>query len=178
MMANGTWWQTVLQPFAELQRSMIRQMSLRIRNMNLDDRLNLDDAASRATRTNCPADMYYAARDIEDAFILAENYARDPEGREMIAERYAFREKRLRPVSRRTFQTDLRGSNTPEPSLKEQSRRGTKMLKDKTVRRLVRHRRGELHLEFTDGTRLFVDATAIGLDLSITSDHATWEEGR
>lgn len=177
-MTNPPWWHAVLQPFAQLRRAMIKQMSLKIQNMPLDDRLNLDDAASRATRTNCPADMYHAARDIEDAFLVAENYARDEEGRDVIAERYAFRQRRLRPIARRRFETELRGSTTPEPSLKEQTRRGTSMLKDKTVRRLVRHRRGELLLEFTDGTRLFVDATAVGLDLSITSDHATWDQGR
>ena len=50
---------------------------------------------------------------------------------------------------------------------RKESQRATKMLRGKTVRR-VRSRRGEVYVEFEDGTRLFVDQMPTGLELSVT----------
>ena len=44
----------------------------------------------------------------------------------------------------------------------------TELLRGKTVSAARRHRRGELLLQFEDGTRLFVNAAADGLDISVT----------
>ncbi len=42
------------------------------------------------------------------------------------------------------------------------------MLAGKSVRQVWRHRSGEVGIEFTDGSRLFVDASGGVLELSIT----------
>lgn len=42
------------------------------------------------------------------------------------------------------------------------------MLRGKVVSVVWRHRKGEIGIEFTDGTRLFVDQTPVGVELSIT----------
>jgi len=52
--------------------------------------------------------------------------------------------------------------------LKQESERATEMLKGKVVEKALRHREKEVGLEFTDGTRLFVDAHDGELELSIT----------
>jgi hypothetical protein len=43
------------------------------------------------------------------------------------------------------------------------------MLKGKIVKVVRRHRVGEVLVEFTDGTRLFVDADGDEIELSITA---------
>ena len=53
-------------------------------------------------------------------------------------------------------------------TLEEESSRATETLSGKVVSRLVRHREGEVLIEFTDGTRLFVGRNANGVELSIT----------
>ncbi len=55
-----------------------------------------------------------------------------------------------------------------ESELKSEARRATKMLKGKIVERVWRHRTKEIGIQFTDGTRLFVDISEGGLELSIT----------
>ena len=57
-----------------------------------------------------------------------------------------------------------------EKNLKKEARQLTKMLKGRTVDVVWRHRRNEVGIEFTDGTRLFIDQTPDGLDYSITYD--------
>jgi hypothetical protein len=52
--------------------------------------------------------------------------------------------------------------------LQEESRRATRMLKHKAVRRISRCRRKEVLIEFTDGTRFYVDWQEKALELSIT----------
>jgi hypothetical protein len=52
--------------------------------------------------------------------------------------------------------------------LARESARATDMLLGKTVARLVRHQNSEVLVEFSDGTRLFVDYRDGGLELSIT----------
>ena len=55
------------------------------------------------------------------------------------------------------------------PDLENEARRATDILRGKVVRVVWRHRSKEIGLEFTDGTRLFVDVTAAGeLEVSIT----------
>lgn len=49
-----------------------------------------------------------------------------------------------------------------------EAERATMMLAGKEVCQVWRHRAGEVGIEFTDGTRLFVDQNGEGLELSIT----------
>lgn len=53
-------------------------------------------------------------------------------------------------------------------NLKDEARRATDMLKGRSVRQVWRHRVGEVGVEFTDGTRLFVNASGDEVELSIT----------
>ena len=46
----------------------------------------------------------------------------------------------------------------------------TRMFAGKSVALVRRHRAAEVVIEFTDGTRLFVDAAGDALELSITGD--------
>jgi hypothetical protein len=57
----------------------------------------------------------------------------------------------------------------PLMTLDEEERRATEMLRGKTVKVVQRHRAGEVVIEFSDETRLFVDAAG-PLELSITGD--------
>jgi hypothetical protein len=52
--------------------------------------------------------------------------------------------------------------------LQLEAERATEMLRGKTVAVVWRHRSGEVGVQFTDGTRLFVDRTPDGVELSIT----------
>ncbi len=52
--------------------------------------------------------------------------------------------------------------------LELEAARATEMLRGKTVWTVWRHRQGEVTVQFTDGTRLFVDHTSDGVELSIT----------
>src|SRR6266545_6646792 len=52
--------------------------------------------------------------------------------------------------------------------LQDESRRATELLRDKVVSRVISHRSTEVGIEFTDGTRLFVDRASDGVELSIT----------
>ena len=53
--------------------------------------------------------------------------------------------------------------------LKREAKKATAMLKGKTVRIVWRHRENEVGIEFSDGTRLFVDKVETGVELSITA---------
>jgi len=56
-----------------------------------------------------------------------------------------------------------------DPSeLSAEAQRATDLLKGKVVSRVWRNRPGELGIQFTDGTRLFVDQNANQLEISIT----------
>jgi len=52
--------------------------------------------------------------------------------------------------------------------LAQGSTRATEMLQGKTVAHVIRHRPGEVLIEFVDGTRLFVHRSDAGVELSIT----------
>jgi hypothetical protein len=52
--------------------------------------------------------------------------------------------------------------------LEDEAERASEMLRGKVVARVIRNRPTEVLLEFTDGTRLFVDRAAEALELSIT----------
>ncbi|RYF17986.1 MAG: hypothetical protein EOO30_05425 [Comamonadaceae bacterium] len=52
--------------------------------------------------------------------------------------------------------------------LSQEAAAATAALAGKIVVRLERHRESELLVEFSDGTRLFIDGTASHLELSIT----------
>jgi hypothetical protein len=54
--------------------------------------------------------------------------------------------------------------------LGEQSEKASTLLSGKVVARVVRNRSTEVLIEFTDGTRLFVDIAGDSLELSITND--------
>jgi hypothetical protein len=53
-------------------------------------------------------------------------------------------------------------------ALNKEAKKATTMLKGKTILQVWRHRPKEIGIEFTDGTRLFVDMQEDGLELSIT----------
>ncbi len=53
-------------------------------------------------------------------------------------------------------------------NLEEESHKATRMLKNKVIDVLWRHQPCEVVIQFTDGTRLFIDQTSDGLELSIT----------
>ena len=57
----------------------------------------------------------------------------------------------------------------PLMALDEEERRAMEMLKGKTVKVVRRHRATEVVIEFSDETRLFVDAAG-PLELSINGD--------
>lgn len=57
---------------------------------------------------------------------------------------------------------------TTENELAREARDLAKHIAGKTVRQVWRHRAGELGIEFTDGTRLFVDRAENGLELSVS----------
>lgn len=54
------------------------------------------------------------------------------------------------------------------PQLEDEAKRASELLCGKVVARVVRHRNTEVLVEFTDGTRLFVDRAADALELSIS----------
>ena len=51
--------------------------------------------------------------------------------------------------------------------LNVEAERATELLKGKIVPRVARHREAEVMIEFADGTRLYVDRDADGVELSI-----------
>jgi hypothetical protein len=55
-------------------------------------------------------------------------------------------------------------------NLEKEAQRATQMLKHKVFDVLRRHHKGEVVIQFTDGTRLFVDQQPDGLELSITEN--------
>ena len=55
-------------------------------------------------------------------------------------------------------------------TLEEEERRATEMLAGKIVSTVARHSSSEVMIEFSDGTRLYVDGMAGGVELSITGD--------
>jgi hypothetical protein len=61
---------------------------------------------------------------------------------------------------------------TSRDSLSSESRRATDALAGKSVSHVDRHRESEVLVEFTDGTRLFIDAPSAPLELSITGPDA------
>lgn len=52
--------------------------------------------------------------------------------------------------------------------LHDEAARATEMLQGKTVARVMRNRPGEVVIEFQDGTRVFIDRSETGVDVSIT----------
>jgi hypothetical protein len=53
--------------------------------------------------------------------------------------------------------------------LEQESVSATEILGGKVLARIVRHLETEVLIEFTDGTRLFIDRTDRGVGLSITA---------
>ena len=53
-------------------------------------------------------------------------------------------------------------------ALKKEASKATKMLKGKVVEKVWRHRAKEIGIQFTDGSRHFVDMEPDGLEISIT----------
>ena len=52
--------------------------------------------------------------------------------------------------------------------LKQEEARLNALIQGLTVRRAMRSRRGEVMIEFTDGTRLYCDARSDAIELSVT----------
>jgi hypothetical protein len=55
-----------------------------------------------------------------------------------------------------------------ESELKSEARQLTRHLKGKIIEKVWRHRFNEFGIQFTDGTRLFVDISKGGLETSLT----------
>ena len=55
-------------------------------------------------------------------------------------------------------------------NLENEAERASELLKGKVVANVWRHKANELMVQFTDGTRLFVDMRQSGLELSITGE--------
>jgi hypothetical protein len=62
--------------------------------------------------------------------------------------------------------------------LDDESMKITALLKGKAVIGSWRHRADELVLEFGDGTRIFVESTQDGLEISITGGSVDIEDAR
>ena len=58
----------------------------------------------------------------------------------------------------------------PNKQLKKEEKRATKLLKGKIVKKIWRHRKEEVVVDFEDGTRFFIDWRESELDLSITGN--------
>lgn len=60
----------------------------------------------------------------------------------------------------------------PQKQLRKEEKRATKLLKGKVVKKILRHRKEEVGIEFEDGTRFFIDwrESENELDLSITGN--------
>ena len=54
------------------------------------------------------------------------------------------------------------------PTLEEEDRKATELLQGKIVTKVWRQRHKEIGIEFTDGTRLFIDHQPNELEISIT----------
>jgi hypothetical protein len=54
-------------------------------------------------------------------------------------------------------------------NLNQEAERASELLKGKIVAKVMRHRAKEVCVEFTDGTRLFVDHNSDNVELSITA---------
>lgn len=55
-----------------------------------------------------------------------------------------------------------------KPTLEEEARKANELLHGKIVAKVWRHRHKEIGIEFTDGTRLFIDHRPNELEVSIT----------
>ena len=53
-------------------------------------------------------------------------------------------------------------------TLEEETERLNLLLQGKMISRVFRHRKSEVGLEFSDGTRFFADQTGDGIELSVT----------
>ena len=53
-------------------------------------------------------------------------------------------------------------------TLEEEAERATELLAGKVLERVLRHRPGEILVQFTDGSRLLADVKGTSLELSIT----------
>jgi hypothetical protein len=58
----------------------------------------------------------------------------------------------------------------PQKQLRKEEKRATILLKGKVVKKIWRHRKEEVGIEFEDGTRFFIDWRENELDLSITGN--------
>ncbi|WP_202796596.1 hypothetical protein [Hylemonella gracilis] len=70
----------------------------------------------------------------------------------------------------RTFAVDITLKLMPSEvtQLEDEAERASEMLRGKVIAKVIRNRPTEVLLEFTDGTRLFVDRTVDALELSVT----------
>ncbi len=166
------WWREVMQPYADRIEVVYREFRRRLDQMSEGERLNLDDALSRVGIHGTIFEVL-GAKLLDMALITTEG----PERYEWAWRRRQQRDKRLGVRGKRHFSATLRGTPNPRPPLNEQSRRASSLLLGKTVKTVTRARRGELAIEFTDGSRLSVGATPLGLDLEIKTDAETWAEG-
>ncbi len=167
------WWREVIEPYADRIEVVYREFQRRLDQMSEEERLHLDDALSRTSFHGTNFEVV-AARLLDTALITTED---GPERLGWAQRRFQQRDEKLGVRGKRHLAVNLPGSRNPRPPLNEQSRRASSLLLGKTVKTVTRARRGELAIEFADGSLLSVRATPLGLDLEIRTDVETWAEG-
>lgn len=163
----------VVEPYADRIDVVYQEFRRLLDQMSEEERLHLDDAISRVDPHGRMFEVL-AAKLLDMALITTENPA---ERQEWASRRFEQRDKKLGVRGKRHLVVKLPGTPNPRPPLGEQTRRASSLLLGKTVKSVTRARRGELAVEFTDGSRLSVGATPMGLDLEIKTDAETWAEG-
>jgi len=171
------WWRAVLQPYASHMEVAYEQYCRGIRDLDENERLNLDDAIARATHRG---GTFAAAAAIllDSALYRVEGEERFmPDRSEWAVRRMQYRDRRLGVKGKRQVATRFNGEQNPRPPLHEQARRASLFLLGKVVKTVARPRRGEVQIEFADGSELRLGATPVGLDIEIKTDVATYTEG-
>jgi hypothetical protein len=166
------WWREVIAPYAHRIHGVYEEFRRLIDQMAEEERLHLDDALSRVDPHGRTFEVL-ASKLLDMALITTEGQGRE----EWFLRRMEQRDKRLGVRGKRHLVVKLPGKPNPRPSLGEQTKRASALLLGKTVKAMTRARRGELAVEFTDGSQLSVGATPMGLDLEIKTDVETWAEG-
>ena len=167
------WWREVIEPFADRINIVYEEFRRLVDNMSEEERLHIDDALSRVDPHGRTFDVL-ASKLLDMALITTEH---GPERHDWALHRIERRDKRLGVRGKRHLVIRLPGKPNARPPLSEQTRRASALLLGKTVKTVMRARRGELAIEFADGSQLSVGATPMGLDLEITTDVETWAEG-
>ena len=74
------------------------------------------------------------------------------------------------PFEIKMRETSIVYDEDPRRQLKKEEERATKLLKEKVVKKIWRHRKEEVAIDFEDGTRFSFDWRENEFDLSITGN--------